>query len=60
MQAIIARTYAVAGTVRATPDAPLLLTDVGSVDQEFRGVSHVPGQRAIGAKAAESIYFSRL
>jgi stage II sporulation protein D len=53
-QAILARTFALTSTVRTSPDAPLVLTDVGGVDQEFAGLTAVPDHRRIGLEAAHS------
>ncbi len=53
-QAIIARTYALRSTVRTSPDAPLVLTDVGGIDQEFSGLSPVAEHRRVAAEAARS------
>jgi len=53
-QAIVARSYALRSTVRTSPDAPLVLTDVGGIDQEFAGLAPVPEHRRIGADAAQS------
>jgi stage II sporulation protein D len=53
-QAILARTYALTSSVRTAPDAPLVLSDVGGVDQEFAGLAAVPEHRRIGLDAAQS------
>jgi stage II sporulation protein D len=53
-QAILARTYALTSTVRTSPDAPLVLTDVGGVDQEFAGLAAVGEHRRIALDAATS------
>jgi stage II sporulation protein D len=53
-QAILARSYALRSTVRTSPDAPLVLTDVGGTDQEFAGLAPVPEHRRIGVDAAQS------
>lgn len=53
-QAMIARTYALASTVRTARDAPLVLTDVGGIDQEFAGLAASPAQRRDGVDAARS------
>jgi len=53
-QAILARSYALAAVARTSPDAPLVLGDVGGVDQEFAGLAVVAEHRRIGADAATS------
>ena len=53
-QAILARTYALASTARTSRDAPLLLSDVGGIDQEFAGFAKAPAQRRAGLDAAVS------
>ncbi len=55
-QAILARSYALAAVVRTSPDAPLVLGDVGGVDQEFTGLAAVAEHRRIGADAARSTH----
>lgn len=54
VQAIIARTYALASTVRLLPSDPLVLTDVGGSDQEFAGISPMAEHRRVAAEAASS------
>jgi stage II sporulation protein D len=54
VQAIVARTYALASTARTSPAAPLLLMDVGGADQEFNGIAPVAEHRRIGLDAATS------
>ncbi len=53
-QAILARTYALTSTVRTSPQAPLVLTDVGGSDQEFSGLAAVAEHRRIALDAARS------
>jgi stage II sporulation protein D (peptidoglycan lytic transglycosylase) len=53
-QAMIARTYALASTVRTSRDAPLVLTDVGGIDQEFSGLAVSGAQRRAALDAARS------
>jgi stage II sporulation protein D len=53
-QAILARSYALRSTARTSPDAPLVLTDVGGIDQEFAGLAPVAEHRRIGLDAAQS------
>ena len=53
-QAILARTYALTSTVRTSPDAPLVLTDVGGTDQEFAGLAAVPAHRQVALDAVRS------
>jgi stage II sporulation protein D len=53
-QAILARSYALRSTARTSPDAPLVLADVGGIDQEFAGLAPVPEHRRVGADAAQS------
>jgi stage II sporulation protein D len=53
-QAVLARTYVLSSTVRTSPDAPLLVVDVGGVDQEFAGLAPVAEHRRIALDAATS------
>jgi stage II sporulation protein D len=53
-QAILARTYALASTARTSRDAPLVLTDVGGIDQEFTGLATSGAQRRAALDAAVS------
>jgi stage II sporulation protein D len=53
-QAMIARTYAFASTARTSREAPLVLADVGGIDQEFSGLATSAAQRRAALDAAQS------
>jgi stage II sporulation protein D len=54
VQAVVARSYALRSTVRTSPDAPLVLHDVGGIDQEFAGLTNLREHRRVGSEAART------
>ena len=53
-QAILARTYALTSSQRASPTDPLVLTDTGLTDQEFNGIAPVAAHREVASDAVAS------
>jgi stage II sporulation protein D len=54
VQAIIARTYALASAPQRSAGEPIRLADVGAIDQEFAGLAPVAQHRVVADDAARS------